>query len=546
MNAVVTPAWTTSLTAGVLRLVCFDLLRFRWVAILVVVLEVARAAFVEWAVHVVPPVIGERFGGAFGTQQIGLLDAVLWLVAILGTALLIQADLPSDDRTFWRTRPIPPVGVALAKLALLAVLFVAVPAAVNTGRLLAYGAPLGSIGAASLQIAVGAGHIVLPAWGLALATRTLPRFCGAAIVAVIGSLMLVSAALYWTEIWSGRAGDGIATVARAFFADWQRLAVRGWWFAGGVTALAAGILCAHYTHRRAGRSATAAVALLVAPWLLPGRALPPAPRALAGFASGLAIQRIELPTPARIQSRPWTPYPVSLRLTLEAPALPHDVSAAVILRHPRLEGSAQVGSADGSSCCFGDGAVGVLRPSLAPPASRQQGHADLSVGVNELWALRQPSLSVDAEAEVRFLSHRWIGTLPVRPGAAFQADGRMIEILAAQPERGTILVRYTRFPRIDDAGVEWTLFAGPPARVPLTAAATAWSSRTPIQSLTGQPRERGTGRDWNGRFHVFVPGRDTLAGDPRLYVVESTPIGAIRHRLTRTGVLTGADHAPAR
>jgi hypothetical protein len=535
MNAMLPTAAPAPFARTLERLVRFDLRRFRWLVLLVGALEIARAAFVEWAVHLVPPVIGERFGGAFGTQEVALLDGVLWLSTILVTAVLVQADLPADDRAFWRTRPIPPAGLALAKLAVFGLLFVAVPAAINAGRLLAYGAPLQAIGAATLQLAVGAGHVVMPAWALALVTRTLPRFSSAAVAIVIGSVLAGSAVLYWAEVFSGRGGNMIAIAVRSFVVDWQRLDAHGWWFAAGLTVVAAAILTAHYRHRSLGRSAAAVATLLILSWVLPARTGAPAPRALAGFGSALTIEQIELPTERRIQSRPWTPFPVSLQVVLGAPPLPRDLSAAVLLRHPRIEGREIVNAGDGSHCCFGDGAVGVLLPLLPPPTFRQVANVGLSVAVNDLPALEQPTVAIDTEAEVRFVAHRWIGTLPLRPGSVFRSSDQAIEILAFQPERRTILVRYTHFPSLDGSRGDWSMFAGPATRNRLSATNPGWSSRTPLQALTSYSRDRGTGRTWVGRFHVFVDDRDALDTDPRLYVVESSPVGVSRTRLARAG-----------
>ena len=107
MNAMIPAATAPPSFARTLgRLVRFDLRRFRMLALLVVILELARAAFVEWTLHLVPTAIGERFGGTFGTGEIDVVDAFLWLATALTTAVVVQADLPSDDRAFWRTRPI--------------------------------------------------------------------------------------------------------------------------------------------------------------------------------------------------------------------------------------------------------------------------------------------------------------------------------------------------------------------------------------------------------------------------------------------------------
>lgn len=541
MNAVITTAAAPSFAGTVWRLVRFDLRRFRWLAVLIVAVEIARAAFVEWAMHLVPAVIGERFGGTFGTQELTLVDAAASLAAVLVMVVLVQADLPADDRAFWRTRPIPPAGLALAKLATAVLLFVAVPVAVNTSRLIAYGASMEAAGAATLQLAVDAGHILLPVWALAVVTRTLPRFCAIAVGLVIGSFMVLSATLYWTEIWWGRGGALVATGARGFVADWQRLYVHGWWFAAGMSAVATSIVCSHYTHRRVGRSTAAVAALLVVSWLLPERHGAPAPAILAGFGSTLRIDGVELPSTRAIEAR-RSPFPVGVRVALTASGLPADIAAEVRLQRPSFGGLRVVEAGDRVSCCLGNRPEAVVRP--APPVAEHQAiDASLDVAARDLDALRQPSISVDAGVELRFVRHRWIGTLPLRSGAAFRSGRQLIEILAYEPGRRTILVRYTRLPSLEAPTSEWWVFAGPETRTRLSPAWQGWSRTTASRGFA-MPYDWARGRSWVGRFDVVLGDGHALAGEPRLYVVESSPAGVTRHRLTAKGVPTGAEFIP--
>jgi len=133
---------------GVARLARFDLLRFRVPFAIAVGLELFRAVFVEWVLHRAPPDVAGLIGGDFAFQA---LDGTLALAAAITTALLVQADHPNDDRAFWRSRPISPWQLAIAKIALLTALFVLVPFAVNASRLVAYGAPLASIAASAVK-----------------------------------------------------------------------------------------------------------------------------------------------------------------------------------------------------------------------------------------------------------------------------------------------------------------------------------------------------------------------------------------------------------
>ncbi len=152
MNAMVLTATPSrSLAASVRDVVGFDLRRLRAVAALMVALELARAAFVEWGAAPLTIAIGDGFGGTFGTEEIPLLDALLVVATVLATALVVQANLPSDDRAFWRTRPIAPLALALGKLTTLSLLLVVVPSTVNAARLLDYGAPLSAAAAGAVQ-----------------------------------------------------------------------------------------------------------------------------------------------------------------------------------------------------------------------------------------------------------------------------------------------------------------------------------------------------------------------------------------------------------
>ena len=70
-------------------------------------------------------------------------------------------------------------------------LFVVVPAAINTVRLLAYGAPAASVFAAIVQLGWSASAIV-PIWALAILTRTLPRFLLAGAGLAIGVVLVMN------------------------------------------------------------------------------------------------------------------------------------------------------------------------------------------------------------------------------------------------------------------------------------------------------------------------------------------------------------------
>ena len=150
---------------------------------------------------------------------------------------------------------------------MLAALFVLVPLLVNTARLVAYGAPVGAIAASAVQFVVIGGSIVVPAWALALAARTLPRFlamaAGVAIaryVALAAAVTFVPPYLLGPEFFGGSfraASNGFAPA----LADWQAVDRHGWVVALLVTVAAAALLIAYYRTRRAAASIAAGLAL---------------------------------------------------------------------------------------------------------------------------------------------------------------------------------------------------------------------------------------------------------------------------------------------
>ena len=191
MTAPVALAPPLSLPRMILHLCRFDLRRFRVLIAVLVGVEVLRGIYVEWSLHLAPLESPLSFRVDVGEAGTTLLDPFLALGFIVATAIIVQADHPSDDRAFWRSRPIPGHTLALAKLALFAVLFVVVPAAINTVRLLAYGAPAASVFAAIVQLGWSASAIV-PIWALAILTRTLPRFLLAGAGLTIGVVLVMN------------------------------------------------------------------------------------------------------------------------------------------------------------------------------------------------------------------------------------------------------------------------------------------------------------------------------------------------------------------
>ena len=298
-------------------------------------------------------------------MEIVFIDAILALATAVTTALVVQADLPADDRAFWRSRPIPPLALALGKVVVLGLIFVVVPATIDGARLLAHGAPAAAVVAAATQIAVEAAAIIVPAWILALLTGTLARFIGTAI----GLFVRITAILSATAYWLLRLADVRLSPARvAQSLDWQHVDALGWLPALAISVVALGILVRHYQHRRWALSIMSAVTLLVSSTLLTSRdwtpaAAPDLERLVAGRIGVVGI----LP-PARPQTAPETPLPEHdsepVRILFTLPPLPVDVSAAVSMRGPASTSMASIWSPMPSSAAS---AADRSRSSRRPP-----------------------------------------------------------------------------------------------------------------------------------------------------------------------------------
>jgi hypothetical protein len=284
MTAPVSAPAPLSTWRAVRHLCRYDLARYRVLIAAMVGLELLRMAYVERTLQIAPIAIDPRFGSAAGEAEVYMLDLSIWAMTWVATAVVVQGDHPSDDRAFWRTRPLAPHAVALAKVALLLLVSVGVPALINSVRLAAYGAPLSAHVAATIQIAVTAGGAIVPAWALAIVTRTLPAFLAGAGGLVVFTYLSITGMLFsigspgWASF-----GTGVSLV------DWSRSSALGWALALVLTAVALAVLVAHYFLRRAWVTVTAGIALLFATGFLPTphQAAPPPPEIAALVAAPL-------------------------------------------------------------------------------------------------------------------------------------------------------------------------------------------------------------------------------------------------------------------
>ncbi|MFI5075783.1 MAG: hypothetical protein ACHQRO_00500 [Vicinamibacteria bacterium] len=563
-----------------MRLWRVDLQRFRVLVAVVVGLELLRAAIVEWVLHRDPLASGGPFGGDLGSFEFQTLDGALWLATAVTTAILVQADHPADDRAFWRTRPVSARQLAVAKLSLLAVLFVLVPLLVNTARLAAYGAPVGAIAASAVQFVVIGGSIGMPAWALALAARTLPRFLAMAAGIAIARYVALAAAVTFVPPYVlgprffGRfraASNGFAPA----LADWQAVDRHGWVVALLVTAAAAALLIGYYRTRRAAVSIAAGLALIAVPIVVPQRDLSVAadPELAAIVDGGLRlVGSLGLPSKPRVESEVPRPDVLPLRGSLVlSSALPLNVSAGPEFGHARLSMRDAELIVEGSPYCC-DNTTDTMAAMAAASGTAPEGTVTgpfglmpsgnpggmpwnrfilFTVPTRDADRLRGRAVGVEAAVRLQFARHRLIAALPLRAGSAFRTDAYLIEILAIEKRARVAICRFARFPAVAALpGPPLRFFVGNPREYVLPAMS-HWRQET---ELPGGGIGWVQGRTWVARMTLPLDllgmgDRDRPPPLPtRLYIVVSRPAGELRTTITARDVpvidtsdLPGAD-----
>jgi len=525
------PSRPTSFWRGVVRLWRFDLQRFRVLVAIVVGLELLRAAFVEWFLHLAPLATDGRFGSDLGSFEFRTLDGALWLATAITTAILVQADHPVDDRAFWRTRPISTWQLGFAKLTLLAVVFVVVPALINAVRLGSYGAPPTAFLAATVQITVTAGWIVVPCSALAIATRTLPRFLASVVGAIAAGVMLVRALVPYLPVYARLAIAARYPRHATFVLDWQRVEIHGWLGALVATAAGLAIMAVHYRHRRLPATGVALLALIAAPIVIPSRAglQPAAPELTIRVAERI---RLDEPRLSLSQARASTSEVLSLGARLAPLALPLDVTASLDLRNQQLRGpGGLVTPSFATTCCDDAFSAATLSAATGLPARPTLDQPNQAIfftlSSSEGERLRNRTIDLDADVRVRFTRHHLVGELPLHAGVAFRTPEYLIEILRIDLARRTALCRMVYFPTLMlPPTPQLSLFVG--NRSTRVEPSISWWQLEPF-------RVEGTGRDdgrgWARR--VSLPLRDLAAErvGARLLIVESRPSGGIETRL---------------
>ncbi len=531
MTAPVSAPAPLSTWLAVRHLCRYDLARYRVLIAAMVGLELLRMGYVEWTLQFAPIAGDPRFGSAAGEAEVYMLDLAIWAMTWVATAVVVLGDHPSDDRAFWRTRPLAPHAVALAKVALLGLVFVGVPALLNSVRLAAYGAPLSAHVAATVQIAVTAGAAIVPAWALAIATRTLPGFLAGAGGLIVFAYLSMTGMLFFT------GNPGWASFGIGFsLADWSRSTALGWVVALGLTALALVVLVAHYHLRRAWAAVGAGIVLVYAPGFLPppDQASPPAPELAALVAEPLR-------PPAGLWSDAGGSGPggtavafLSGRLAL--PSLPRDVSAGVFVDRVRvLVDGRDVAVGGFQQCCLGFGPTAAASALPIAAGGGESWSEELAtVRASALPEMTVKPVTLDADATLVFMRHRLAASLPLAPGAAFRGDGYLVEVLSTtdrEPEAA--LLRISRFPRLSrHTQPTLTFFHADSARMRVVPAPPPYMQA--IGPASRPSLEWSQGRRWAGRYHLMLLG-GAVSPDRRLLIVESHRAGETRTRVVASG-----------
>jgi hypothetical protein len=516
-----------------------DLRRFRLLVAAAIGLDLLAQGYAEWLLHLAPTEIGDRFGGAGGDMEIALLDLAIWATTWIVTAVVIQSDHPSDDRAFWRTRPLAPHAVALAKLAVLGLTFVAVPAMVNAGRLAAYGAPASAHVAATVQIAVIALGGIVPAWALAILTKTLPRFFAGIAVAVVGAYLLFMATLFYIGLAGGGIGSTSMGIGLGRGSEWARSATLGWLAALALSAAGLGILVAHYRFRRTVVALAAGAALVIMPAVIPWGASSEPPADLAHL-----VREALRPAGLEVSGSPSDGSSLAvLAGRLAVPGLPGDVSAGLTVDRVRVLVDGRDVAVNGlQQCCLGSaGPIGAASATpTTSPADEGRSDALAVVRAAAVPNLRTKPVTLDAEATVVFMRHRLAAAIPFSPGAAFRGDGYAVDVLSRANRRwpsertGAALLRVTVFPRLDHGGgPQLSFFEANPSRTIVNRATAPY----PVQP---QPSRAGVyewaqARRWAMRFHSIVLHAQDVGPDPRLLIVESRSAGEVSARVAWDG-----------
>ena len=259
-----------------------------------------RAYLAVWAALIVahPLLASVPLPGA-GAPRVALVFLVLPLLRVLLMTIVVGAivhgDSPIDERAFWRTRPIAPVHLALAKWLVVVLTFVVLPTVVVCAVALSVQVPIWHWPWMLFQVIATEGAIT----GLVLVLASRTRHIAALLLAttgVAGVLVLLLNALEQLRRVPWMRDRGL--MADSVLATGAGLSV--------MTVAAIGLLVLAYRGHAARRPFAVAILAtflaLVAPWFLPALRTPrPAPFAVDVDMDGATVRAEQLgPTDDRV------------------------------------------------------------------------------------------------------------------------------------------------------------------------------------------------------------------------------------------------------
>lgn len=388
----------------------------------------------------------------------GLLAMVVEMTLFgLTVATFVQADPPIGTRAFWRTRPIAPGALLASKLLTLTVALVAGPVALNALRLAIHDAPVESVSAASVQLALSRFAWIAAAGMVAAVTPSVTAFA----LAIAGGLLAATGVFVLGTI-------AALSRVRPYV---PRLPVPDdSWLYSSLLVLAIGgvaVVTFQYIVRRTFVSIALIVAVLASAWVVTWRPMVQLARAesatllLADRPVSLVDRRLRTGSTSRFgEGEVLGQVDAVVRVAGVAPGY----SVSVIPRLTRLRGIGARIEGDGGpagSDHIPEERLGRLVAATGlqtfppiggpqPPNPREVSPVTLlSAPVRELKAAAEQEVRIDSTLEIRSTRHRVAGTLNMTPGStARPSDVSMFEIIHTRAEGPDwrILLRHTRFP----------------------------------------------------------------------------------------------------
>lgn len=489
--------------------------------------------------------------------------AIELLACYLAVSLLVHRDPLVGLRAFWLTRPIPPRTLLAAKVSLAFLVLVAVPALIGAGRLMACGAPMGSVAAGAMQLAISRSLWVVAFWLVAAVTPTTVSYLLATVGVIVSAMLaatVTAIVINLTRVgrptllavgpsWSTRDDSPFYVAALVLLVG--SLAVLAWQY-GARRRLAAAAL-------GVAVCAGAAVASTTNRTTFAAAREPAAPAWLEAVASkGVTLVDHQL-RPSGQHVRPpdgvlwqqldgtfdleglWQGFstritPLRTQLTLEH-GQPIESSRGYSVGYESIDGVAAYAAASGVASAFG--AFSTLRPLPSPR------HARAYLVTAPAHVLR-PHIGhrerISAELEVRAIRHTVAATLPIERGAAIRTPYGLVQVqdVGWFGRDARVLVRVAIFPTFRPRLAPDLVFGvhEPDRRewsyVPAWSRAMVMAPSGFALGLRGYPHLAG--RPWGSEWMVdhelsFTPpelaNRTQWLGSLRLMLVEAHEAGRV-------------------